>query len=175
MPSSITQVAAVAMLVRRSVTGTPGSTSPRWLRFGRMRRARPQGERSTAVHCRRSGGRPAQSHAHVSWSKGRLNMPEKETWRGRRRTAQGKKPTTAAGEFVRERWSHPRGKARRALTKQAIAIGLSKPAAGVPLKRRARDRQRREREAQPGAPMRSGKGGESAGGRARRSRASAPR
>ena len=64
-------------------------------------------------------------------------MPEKETLRrARRDKAQGKAPSTQAGEFVREEIEHIReGKHGARSTKQAIAIGLSKARrAGVPLK-----------------------------------------
>jgi SAM-dependent methyltransferase len=56
------------------------------------------------------------------------SMPEKETiQRARRDKAQGKAPTTQAGEFVREEIEHIReGKHGARSTKQAIAIGLSK-------------------------------------------------
>jgi hypothetical protein len=49
---------------------------------------------------------------------------------------QGKRPTTAAGEFVREEIEHVRrGKHGARSTKQAIAVGLSKARrAGVPVK-----------------------------------------
>ncbi|HEY8132755.1 MAG TPA: DUF6496 domain-containing protein, partial [Thermoanaerobaculia bacterium] len=55
-------------------------------------------------------------------------MPEKETiQRARRDKAQGKAPSTQAGEFVREEIEHIReGKHGARSTKQAIAIGLSK-------------------------------------------------
>ncbi|PYQ51180.1 MAG: hypothetical protein DMF59_08710 [Acidobacteria bacterium] len=55
-------------------------------------------------------------------------MPEKETIRrARRDRAQGKAPSTQAGEFVREEMEHVRrGKHGARSTKQAIAIGLSK-------------------------------------------------
>jgi hypothetical protein len=55
-------------------------------------------------------------------------MPEKETIRrARRDKAQGKAPSTQAGEFVREEIEHIRhGKHGARSTKQAIAIGLSK-------------------------------------------------
>ena len=55
-------------------------------------------------------------------------MPEKKTIeRARRDKAQGKAPTTQAGEFVREEMHHIReGKHGARSTKQAIAIGLSK-------------------------------------------------
>src|SRR5881409_784271 len=55
-------------------------------------------------------------------------MPEKETiQRARKDKAQGKAPSTQAGEFVREEIEHIReGKHGARSTKQAIAIGLSK-------------------------------------------------
>jgi hypothetical protein len=55
-------------------------------------------------------------------------MPEKETLeRARRDKAEGKSPSTQAGEFVREEIHHVReGKHGARSTKQAIAIGLSK-------------------------------------------------
>jgi hypothetical protein len=64
-------------------------------------------------------------------------MPEKKTVeRARAALRQGKSPTTAAGEFVREEIEHIRqGKHGARSTKQAIAIGLSKARrAGVPLR-----------------------------------------
>lgn len=64
-------------------------------------------------------------------------MPRKQTVeRAKAELRQGKKPTTAAGEFVREEIEHVRqGKHGARSTKQAIAIGLSKARrAGVPLK-----------------------------------------
>ena len=63
-------------------------------------------------------------------------MPEKETVeRARDDLKRGKRPSTAAGEFVREEIEHVReGKHGVRSTKQAIAIGLSKARrAGVPL------------------------------------------
>jgi hypothetical protein len=55
-------------------------------------------------------------------------MPEKETLeRARRDKAEGKSPSTQAGEFVHEEIEHVReGKHGARSTKQAIAIGLSK-------------------------------------------------
>src|SRR5712691_3780560 len=55
-------------------------------------------------------------------------MPERQTIeRARRDKAEGKAPTTHAGEFVREEMHHIRGGKHGARsTKQAIAIGLSK-------------------------------------------------
>jgi hypothetical protein len=63
-------------------------------------------------------------------------MPEKETRkRAKRAKAEGKAPTTQAGEFVREEIHHVReGKHGARSAKQAIAIGLSKARrAGVDL------------------------------------------
>jgi hypothetical protein len=56
--------------------------------------------------------------------------------RAKRDLKEGKSPTTAAGEFVREEMEHVRrGKHGARSPKQAIAIGLSKARrAGVPLK-----------------------------------------
>jgi hypothetical protein len=63
-------------------------------------------------------------------------MPEKRTVR-RAKSAlrQGKKPSTAAGEFVREEVHHVRsGKHGARSAEQAVAIGLAKARrAGVPL------------------------------------------
>ena len=64
-------------------------------------------------------------------------MPNKTTIdRARRDLRSGKRPSTAAGEFVREEIEHVRsGKHGARSTKQAIAIGLSKARrAGVPLR-----------------------------------------
>src|SRR5438105_15929196 len=63
-------------------------------------------------------------------------MPEEQTKnRARRAKAEGKPPTTQAGEFIREEMHHIReGKHGARSTKQAIAIGLSKARrAGVDL------------------------------------------
>src|SRR6266436_8656027 len=63
-------------------------------------------------------------------------MPEKTTLRkAKQAAAEGKRPTTQAGEFVREEIEHiRRGKHGARSTKQAIAIGLSKARrAGVDL------------------------------------------
>jgi hypothetical protein len=63
-------------------------------------------------------------------------MPEKSTVeRSRKALREGKRPTTAAGEFVREEIEHVReGKHGARSPQQAIAIGLSKARrAGVPL------------------------------------------
>jgi hypothetical protein len=64
-------------------------------------------------------------------------MPEKATVKkAKEALRKGKRPTTAAGEFVREEIEHVRqGKHGARSTQQAIAIGLSKARrAGVPLK-----------------------------------------
>ena len=64
-------------------------------------------------------------------------MPEKKTLqKAREDLREGKRPSTAAGEFVREEMEHiRRGKHGARSTKQAIAIGLSKARrSGVPLK-----------------------------------------
>jgi hypothetical protein len=64
-------------------------------------------------------------------------MPWKTTVdRAKKDLREGKSPTTAAGEFVREEMEHVRrGKHGARSPKQAIAIGLSKARrAGVPLK-----------------------------------------
>jgi hypothetical protein len=63
-------------------------------------------------------------------------MPRKQTvQRAKADLRAGKRPSTAAGEFVREEMEHIReGKHGARSTKQAIAIGLSKARrAGVPL------------------------------------------
>ena len=63
-------------------------------------------------------------------------MPEKDTLdRARQDAAEGKAPSTQAGEFVKEEMDHIReGKHGVRSTKQAIAIGLSKARrAGVKL------------------------------------------
>ena len=63
-------------------------------------------------------------------------MPERATLeRAKRDLREGKRPSTAAGEFVREEIEHVRhGKHGARSTRQAIAIGLSKARrAGVPL------------------------------------------
>jgi hypothetical protein len=77
-------------------------------------------------------------------------MPEKETLeRARQDRAEGKAPSTQAGEFVREEIEHVReGKHGARSTKQAIAIGLSKARrAGVPLAAPKRGRAKTRRKA----------------------------
>jgi hypothetical protein len=85
-------------------------------------------------------------------------MPEKAT-RRRAKAAlrQGKSPTTAAGEFVREEIEHIReGKHGARSTEQAIAIGLSKARkAGVPLPPRGtRGKRQTKRTRATGRPSR---------------------
>lgn len=68
-------------------------------------------------------------------------MPEKATMdRAKKDLREGKSPSTAAGEFVREEIEHVReGKHGARSPQQAIAIGLSKARrAGIPLKPPAR-------------------------------------
>ncbi len=68
-------------------------------------------------------------------------MPNKSTMEAAKKDLQeGKSPSTAAGEFVREEIEHVRdGKHGARSPQQAIAIGLSKARrAGVPLKPPAR-------------------------------------
>ena len=68
-------------------------------------------------------------------------MPSKTTTRkARQDLREGKSPSTAAGEFVREEIEHVReGKHGARSPKQAIAIGLSKARrAGIPLKPRGK-------------------------------------
>ncbi len=77
-------------------------------------------------------------------------MPRKETVRkAKRELREGKSPSTAAGEFVREEIEHVReGKHGARSTGQAIAIGLSKARrAGVPLEPPGRGTSARTRQA----------------------------
>ncbi len=91
-------------------------------------------------------------------------MPEKETIeRAHEDAAEGKSPSTQAGEFVREEMHHIReGKHGAANTKQAIAIGLSKARrAGVKLgspNPRTSSAATREKAAQDSRKGRSGAG-----------------
>jgi uncharacterized protein DUF6496 len=80
-------------------------------------------------------------------------MPEKQTIeRAKQDLREGKRPSTAAGEFVREEIEHIReGKHGARSTKQAIAIGLSKARrAGIPLSppRRGQTSEKTRRSAQ---------------------------
>ena len=76
-------------------------------------------------------------------------MPEKRTLeRARRARREGKRPTTQAGEFIREEIHHVReGKHGARSSRQVIAIGLSKARrAGVklgPAPKRAKSKTRR--------------------------------
>src|SRR5512142_1939129 len=87
-------------------------------------------------------------------------MPEKQTVeRARKDKAEGKAPSTQAGEFVKQEMDHIRqGKHGARSTKQAIAIGLSEARrAGVQLKppapgrSSARTRKQAERDLLKGA------------------------
>jgi hypothetical protein len=95
-------------------------------------------------------------------------MPERATvQRAKQKLRGGRRPSTAAGEFVREEMEHIReGKHGARSTKQAIAIGLSKARrAGVPLPpprggsartRRSAERASEEGQQHPGrAPSRT--------------------
>ena len=104
-------------------------------RFLRME-IKPEQENCNAAGAwkERDGSRPHRIN-------GRWRMPENETMRrARQDLREGKSPSTAAGEFVREEIEHVRkGKHGARSPQQAIAIGLSKARrAGVPLKPPAR-------------------------------------
>ena len=100
-------------------------------------------------------------------------MPDKKTIaRARKDAAEGKAPSTQAGEFVREEIEHIReGKHGARSTKQAIAIGLSKARrAGVrlPPPRRGRaSAQTRRKAAKDSREGRSGVRGAASPRRAR--------
>jgi hypothetical protein len=104
-------------------------------------------------------------------------MPEKATiQRAKEDLREGKSPSTAAGEFVREEIDHVReGKHGARSPQQAIAIGLSKARrAGIPLKPPARGkvseetRHKVERDAEKGgAEPKTSPEGSTARGRAR--------
>jgi Family of unknown function (DUF6496) len=88
-------------------------------------------------------------------------MPDKETLeRAQEDKAEGKSPSTQAGEFVREEMEHIReGKHGARSTKQAIAIGLSKARrAGVELPAPAGAASARTRK-QASRDLRKGKSG----------------
>jgi hypothetical protein len=81
-------------------------------------------------------GEPGGRRRHPTLTREDATMPEKETLDAAKRDlAEGKSPSTAAGEFVREEIDHVReGKHGARSPKQAIAIGLSKARrAGIPL------------------------------------------
>jgi hypothetical protein len=88
-------------------------------------------------------------------------LPAKATVdRARRKLRQGRSPTTAAGEFVREEIEHVReGKHGARSAKQAIAIGLSKARrAGVPLEPPGRGRASRRTRASARRDLATGQG-----------------
>jgi hypothetical protein len=89
-------------------------------------------------------------------------MPEKETLeRAHQDQAEGKAPSTQAGEFVKEEMDHIReGKHGARSTKQAIAIGLSKARrAGVKLKPPAKSRSSSRVRKQAKRDLRNGSSG----------------
>ena len=93
-------------------------------------------------------------------------MPEKRTIeRAREDLREGKRPSTAAGEFVREEMEHvKRGKHGVRSRKQAVAIGLSKARrAGVPLSPPAKGRTGRRTRQSAEAARRAGRKGPLAG------------
>jgi len=74
-------------------------------------------------------------------------MPEKRTIkRARKLKRQGKKPSTQAGEFVREEMHHVReGKHGAKSKKQVVAIGLSKARqAGVKIPKKGKKSHRKK-------------------------------
>jgi hypothetical protein len=100
-------------------------------------------------------------------------MPEKETLkRAKEDLREGKAPTTAAGEFVREEIEHVRrGKHGARSPQQAIAIGLSKARrGGIPLKPPARGKAKASTRKRAERDYRKGKKGASKPSR-KRSRA----
>src|SRR5881628_783271 len=79
---------------------------------------------------------PTETAKHPTAIRRSTLMPEKATVDAAKRDLrEGKAPSTAAGEFVREEIEHVReGKHGARSAKQAIAIGLSKARrAGIPL------------------------------------------
>jgi uncharacterized protein DUF6496 len=90
-------------------------------------------------------------------------MPEKKTLqRAQQARREGKRPSSQAGEFVREEMHHIReGKHGARSTKQAIAIGLSKARrAGVklgPAPRGAKAKTRRSAASSTRGPRRGGR------------------
>src|SRR5712692_8786170 len=80
-------------------------------------------------------------------------MPEKETIeRARKDKAQGKAPSTQAGEFVKEEIEHIReGRHGARSAKQAIAIGLSKARRASRARTRGTQRRFARRARAPGA------------------------
>lgn len=103
----------------------------------------------------------------------RWQVPEKETLeRAREDAAEGKSPSTQAGEFVREEMHHVReGKHGARSTKQAIAIGLSKARrAGVKLRAPKKGKASARTRTQAKRDLKKGRSGRKATS-ARRSRA----
>ncbi|HZQ55567.1 MAG TPA: DUF6496 domain-containing protein [Bryobacteraceae bacterium] len=101
-------------------------------------------------------------------------MPEKKTIeRAKRDKAEGKAPTTQAGEFVREEMEHIRqGKHGARSAKQAIAIGLSKARrAGVDLPPPKRGRVSEATRKRAERDLEKGQSGKPAKTSAKRSRA----
>jgi len=101
-------------------------------------------------------------------------MAEKQTVQAAREDLrEGKAPSTAAGEFVREEMDHIReGKHGARSTKQAIAIGLSKARrAGVPLKPPAKGKAKARTRKQAKRDYSKGQSGRRRKTSARRSRA----
>lgn len=101
-------------------------------------------------------------------------MPERETLeRAREDAAEGKSPSTQAGEFVREEMHHIReGKHGARSTKQAIAIGLSKARrAGVKLGAPKRGKASRRTRTKAKRDLRKGQSSRKSKPSARRSRA----
>jgi hypothetical protein len=101
-------------------------------------------------------------------------MPEQETLRrARRDQAEGKAPSTQAGEFVKEEMDHIReGKHGARSTKQAIAIGLSKARrSGVKLKPPAPGKSSSRTRKQAKRDLRKGQSGARKKTSAKRSRA----
>lgn len=89
-------------------------------------------------------------------------MPEKETLRrARKDKAEGKAPSTQAGEFVHEEIKHVRkGKHGAKSAKQAIAIGLSKARrAGVKLPPPPKGRAPKETRESAARALRKGQSG----------------
>src|SRR5207249_3277879 len=102
------------------------------------------------------------------------SMPEKETLeRAQEDAAEGKSPSTQAGEFVREEMHHIReGKHGARSTKQAIAIGLSKARrAGVELSPPKEGQASKKTRKQAARDLRKGKSATKAAKSSKRSRA----
>lgn len=98
-------------------------------------------------------------------------MPEKRTVeRAKADLREGKRPTTAAGEFVREEMEHAkRGKHPVRSRKQAVAIGLSKARrSGIPLPPKPRAGARKRSAAQAAKSSGRKRSGSRRGGSSRR-------